>query len=111
MMMTITTNRRECKYDTTNPQTTFDTSSTDRFNVDFGFLPRIKFCNRSNRMSIQTPKMRKQISQFSVWCEMKSNEELLKVSPDVTRPHDPPNGGKNSISSELKIDNYGKKLK
>jgi len=62
-------------------------------------------------MSIQTPKMRKQISQFSVWCEMNANEELLKVSPDVTRPHDPPNGGKNSISSELKIDNYGKKHK
>jgi hypothetical protein len=55
--------------------------------------------------------MRKQISQFSVWCEMTANEELLKVSPDVTRPHDPPNGGKNSISSELKIDNYGKKHK
>tara|TARA_R110001632_G_scaffold82955_2_gene183927 strand:+ start:332 stop:520 length:189 start_codon:yes stop_codon:yes gene_type:complete len=62
-------------------------------------------------MSIQTPKMRKQISQFSVWCETTANEELLKVSPDVTRPHDPPNGGKNSISSELKIVNYGKKLK
>jgi hypothetical protein len=55
--------------------------------------------------------MRKQISQFSVWCETTANEELLKVSPDVTRPHDPPNGGKNSISSELKIVNYGKKLK
>ena len=59
----------------------------------------------------QSRNARKQISKFSVWCEMNANEELLKVSPDVTRPHDPPNGGKNSKPSELKIDNYGKKHK
>ncbi len=59
----------------------------------------------------QSRNARKQISQFSVWCEMNANEELMKMSPDVTRPHDPPNGQKNSKPSELKIDNYGKKHK
>ena len=59
----------------------------------------------------QSRNARKQISQFSVWCEMNANEELMKMSSAPMIPHDPPNGQKNSKPSELKIDNYGKKLK
>tara|TARA_B100001996_G_scaffold222672_1_gene171276 strand:+ start:348 stop:533 length:186 start_codon:yes stop_codon:yes gene_type:complete len=59
----------------------------------------------------QTPKMRKQISLFSKWLEMKENEELHKVGVAPMNPHDPPNGGENMGASGLKIELYGKKIK
>ena len=56
----------------------------------------------------KSKQQRRQLLEFSQWVAVEENEELML---GVTVPHDPPNGGKNSISSELKIVNYGKKLK
>lgn len=57
----------------------------------------------------QSKNARKQISQFSEWLAIQESENLMKMSPAPMNPHDPPNGGKNSIPSGLKIDIYGKK--